>query len=51
MLTHEGTASKFRWSRAPYSDGAIPTISVNRVLKDPSDVQPTAMHAAVTDVP
>ena len=29
----------------------MPTISVKRELKEPSDVQPTAMHESVTDVP
>jgi hypothetical protein len=28
--------------------GLSPTISVNRELNDPSDVQPTSMHTSVT---
>src|SRR5581483_260659 len=51
MLTHVGTASRARWSRARYWDGVPPTISVNRELKEPSEVQPTATQASVTDIP
>jgi hypothetical protein len=51
MLTHGGTASRSRWSRARYDDGVSPTISVNRELNDPSDVQPTAKQVSVTDLP
>jgi hypothetical protein len=42
MLTHDGTTSRSRWSRARYRDGVSPTISVKRELNEPSDVQPTA---------
>ena len=51
MLTHEGMTSRSRWSRARYCDGVSPTISVKRELNEPSDVQPTAMHVSVTDIP
>src|SRR6266508_1086633 len=51
MLTHDGTTSRSRWSRARYCDGVSPTISVKRELNEPSDVQPTAMQVSVTDVP
>src|SRR4051812_42125626 len=51
MLTHDGTASLPRWSRARYCDGVTPTISVNRELNEPSDVQPTVTHVSVTDIP
>src|SRR5262245_135352 len=51
LLTHDGTRSKSRWSRARYSDGVSPTICVKLELNDPSDVQPTATHASVTDIP
>ena len=33
---------------ARYALGVSPTISVNRELNEPSEVQPTAMHASVT---
>lgn len=32
-----------------YARGDIPTSSVNRVLKVPSDAHPTAMHTSVTE--
>ncbi|MGI8985716.1 MAG: hypothetical protein ACR2GM_02795 [Nocardioidaceae bacterium] len=51
LLTHEGTTSRSRWSRARYCDGVWPTISVNRELNEPSDVQPTATQVSVTDIP
>src|SRR3954466_13669887 len=51
MLTHDGMTSRLRWSRARYCDGASPTISVNRELNEPSDVQPTATQVSVTDIP
>src|SRR5580704_9287284 len=51
LLTHEGTTSSSRWSRERYCDGASPTISVNRALNEPSEVQPTATQVSVTDVP
>jgi len=51
MLTHDGTTSRSRWSRAPYCDGVSPTISVKRELNEPSDVQPTARQVSVTDIP
>src|SRR6476660_1258726 len=51
LLTHDGTTSQSRWSRARYCDGVSPTISVKRELNEPSDVQPTAMQASVTDIP
>ena len=40
-----------RWSCPPYCEGVCPTISVKRELNEPSDVQPTAMHVSVTDIP
>ena len=51
LLTQAGIGSRSRWSRARYCDGVSPTISVNRELNEPSDVQPTATHASVTDMP
>gem|GEM_PF-6771040 len=51
LLTHGGTDSWDRWSRARYSDGVTPTISVNRELNEPSEVHPTVTHVAVTDMP
>jgi hypothetical protein len=51
MLTHDGTTSRSRWSRARYCDGVSPTISVKRELNEPSDVQPTATQVSVTDIP
>ena len=51
LLTQEGTASTSRWSRARYCDGVSPTISVNRELNEPSDVQPTATQVSVTYIP
>ena len=51
MLTHGGTTSSSWWSRARYCDGVSPTISLKRELNEPSDVQPTATHESVTDIP
>ncbi len=51
MATHGGTDSRSRWSSCRYADGLMPTISENRVLKDPSDVQPTSTQLSVTDIP
>src|SRR4051812_42807806 len=51
MLTHDGITSSLRWSPARYCDGVSPTISVKRELKEPSEVQPTAMQVSVTDTP
>ena len=51
MLTHDGTTSRWRWSRARYCDGVSPTISVKRELNEPSDVHPTAKQVSVTDIP
>lgn len=51
MLTHGGTARSPRWSRALYRDGVSPTISVNRELNEPRDVQPTETQVSVTDIP
>src|SRR5690242_646129 len=51
LLTHDGTTSRSRWSRARYCDGVSPTISVKRELNEPSDVHPTAKQASVTDMP
>lgn len=51
MATHDGTSSSPRWSSWRYSDGLMPTISEKRELNEPSDVQPTAMQASVTDAP
>jgi hypothetical protein len=50
MLTHGGTTSRSRWSRARYCDGDSPTTSVKRELNEPSDVQPTATQVSVTDI-
>ena len=41
----------WRWSRMRYWEGVSPTISVNRELNEPSEVQPTAMHVSVTLIP
>src|SRR5690349_22698887 len=51
IAMHDGTTSISLWSCARYCDGVSPTISVKRELNDPSDVQPTAMHVSVTDMP
>src|SRR5690242_7896567 len=51
MLTHDGMFSLSLWSRARYWEGVSPTISLNRELNEPSDVQPTVTHASVTDIP
>ena len=51
LLTHTGMAGCPLWSRARYCDGTSPTISVNRELKEPSDVHPTAKQVSVTDIP
>src|SRR3954447_23497548 len=51
LLTHDGMASLWLWSRARYCEGVSPMISVNRELNEPSDVQPTAKHVSVTDIP
>src|SRR4029079_10303212 len=51
IVTHAGTTSRWRWSRARYCDGVSPTISVKRELNEPSDVQPTAKQVSVTDMP
>jgi hypothetical protein len=51
MVTHDGTTSRSRWSRARYFDGVSPTISVKRELNEPSEVQPTATQVSVTDIP
>src|SRR5688500_7059781 len=51
LVTHAGTTSRSRWSRARYCDGVAPTISVKRELNEPSDVQPTAKQVSVTDIP
>ena len=37
------------WLR--YAVGVSPTISANRELNEPSEVQPTSMHASVTLTP
>src|SRR5438270_11806835 len=51
IVVHVANASTSGWSPARYCEGVSPTISVNRELNEPSDVQPTAMHVSVTDVP
>src|SRR6266571_60498 len=48
LATHAGIASTARCSRARYALGVIPTISVNRELNEPREVQPTSIHASVT---
>jgi hypothetical protein len=49
IATHAVMCSAALWSRARYALGLSPTSSVNRVLNEPSEVQPTAMHTSVTD--
>ena len=51
MLTQVGTSWRLLWSRARYRVGVSPTISVNRELNEPRDVQPTATQVSVTDIP
>src|SRR4051794_37519711 len=51
MLTHAGIDSQSLWSCERYWDGGSPTISANRELNEPSDVQPTVKHVSVTDIP
>src|SRR5580704_11139128 len=46
--THEGIPAVARDSWSRYVLGAIPTSSVNRVLKVPSDEHPTAKQTSVT---
>src|SRR5690606_2660384 len=46
--TQHGTRAIALWSRARYSEGVTPTISVKRELNDPSEVAPTATQASVT---
>ena len=49
LATHPGTVAVASWHRARYALGVSPTISVNRALNDPSEVQPTSMHTSVTE--
>lgn len=42
-------AAALLWSRLRYELGLSPTSSVNLVLNDPSEVQPTAKQTSVTD--
>ena len=51
FATHGGIALTASCSRRRYAVGVSPTISVNRELNEPSEVQPTAMHASVTLTP
>jgi hypothetical protein len=51
LVTHGGTISRLRWSRARYRDGVSPTISVKRELNEPSEVAPIAMQVSVTEAP
>ena len=46
-----GISASAGCSAARYAVGVMPTISVNRLLNEPSEVQPTRMHASVTDAP
>ena len=46
-----GMARTASCSRARYSVGVIPTISLNFELNEPREVQPTAMQASVTLIP
>lgn len=51
FATHAGIAVTESCSRPRYALGVSPTTSVNRELNEPSDVQPTVMHASVTLMP
>lgn len=51
FATHAGIAVTAPCPRARYAVGGSPTSSLNRELNEPSDVQPTSMHASVTLVP
>jgi hypothetical protein len=44
-----GMAAPCSWPWARYALGLSPTSSVNRELKEPSDVHPTSKHTSVTD--
>jgi hypothetical protein len=46
--THETISAGSRAGSLLYALGDIPTSSVKRVLKVPSDEQPTAKHTSVT---
>src|SRR5260370_42357414 len=49
LITQGGIAAAAEWLRARYALGDSPTSSVKRELNEPSEVQPTAKHASVTD--
>jgi len=51
FATHAGMAVTEWCSRLRYELGVSPTISVKRELNEPSEVQPTVMHASVTLMP
>ena len=51
FVQHPGMVPITAWLRARYALGVSPTSSVNRALNEPSEVQPTAMHASVTLTP
>lgn|SRR5487761_2579534 len=51
LLMHAGADSNWwRWL-SRYCEGVMPTICAMHELKDPSELQPTARHAAVTEEP
>src|SRR5260370_35042756 len=51
MIMHGGMNSTGAWLRPRYALGDSPTSSVKRELNEPSDVQPTAKQASVTETP
>ena len=51
LATHAGIAVTASCSRLRYALGVSPTSSVKRELNEPSEVQPTVMHASVTLIP
>ncbi len=48
FATHDGIPAVARASSSRYALGGIPTSSVKRVLKVPSDEQPTVKQTSVT---
>jgi hypothetical protein len=51
LVMHGGTGASREWSRARQADGGSPIRRANVELNEPSEVNPTAMHASVTDMP
>ncbi len=51
LTTQDGIPESPECPRARYALGDSPTSSQNRKLNEPSEVQPTAMHASVTLAP